>query len=914
MDKGSALEPAAPNPPAPNAEAAAGAGLDRPYQPAEIEARWYDTWTRDGRFTPPPPAGGASERPPFTVLLPPPNVTGSLTLGHVLNHTLQDVVVRWKRMEGTVTLWLPGMDHAGIATQNVVEALLRKEGKTRHDLGREAFVARVWQWKEEYGGLILKQMRRLGESVDWSRERFTMDEPRSRAVATAFVRLYEKGLIYRGHYVVNWCPRCLTAISDEEVEHEDSETLLYHIKYPIAGTEKHITVATTRPETLFGDVAVAVHPKDRRYAHLVGKTAILPFLRREIPIVADEYVDPKFGTGALKITPAHDANDFEVGRRQGLEPVIVLNPDGTLNEQTGDFAGEERFAVRKKIADMLADRGLLARTETHRYSKATCSRCDTVIEPYLSRQWFVKMKPLAEPALQAVRKKQVKFFPTRWTKTYGHWMTNIRDWCISRQLWWGHRIPVWYCADAACGGLTVAVDTPTACGTCGKGGLTQDEDVLDTWFSSWLWPLSTLGWPEETVDLGRFYPTSFLVTGPDIIFFWVARMIMAGIEFRGEPPFAHVLFHGIVRDQEGRKMSKSLGNSPDPIAVMDEYGADAVRFTVVYLAPLGQDILFDAKRCETGKFFANKLWNAARLVRMRLGDTDPRAVRDSQLVLTPADRWILSRYANCVKDVSRNLKTYRLSEAAQALYQFTWHEFCDWYLEMIKPRWTPGADGSLSDAKDALTARVVAWRVLDGILHLLHPFMPFVTEEIWQALPHTGESLTVSPWPKAKKAWFDAEAEAQVAFLQDVVVAIRNLRSEMNLPPAKTVTAVIRADGDALAAIRANQTVLGPLARVGEWTLGPDVQRPGIAASAVVRGVEVWIPLAGLIDIDAERQRLTRDADKVLSDLEGTKKKLMNQDFLLKARPDVVQREKDRLELLDQTVAKLKKALEALRD
>ncbi len=911
MDEGATLENATTERTAPATGSAPG--LDRPYDPREIEARWYARWIDEGRFTPAGPTSGTGAgKQPFTVILPPPNVTGSLTLGHVLNHTLQDVVVRWKRMEGVETLWLPGMDHAGIATQNVVEALLKKEGKTRHDLGREAFVARVWEWKEQYGGLILKQMRRLGESVDWTRQAFTMDEQPSRAVATAFVRLYEKGLIYRGYYVVNWCPRCLTAISDEEVDHEESETLLYHVKYPIAGTEKHITVATTRPETLFGDVAVAVHPKDRRYAHLVGKTAILPFVRREIPVIADEYVDPKFGTGALKITPAHDANDFEVGKRHGLEPVIVLHPDGTLNEQTGDFAGEDRFAVRKKIADMLADRGLLARTENHKFSRATCNRCDTVIEPYLSRQWFVKMKPLAEPALQAVRKKQVKFFPSRWTKTYGHWMTNIRDWCISRQLWWGHRIPVWTCDDPGCAALTVAVDPPTTCVKCGKAELTQDPDVLDTWFSSWLWPMSTLGWPAETADLARFYPTQFLVTGPDIIFFWVARMIMAGIEFQGEPPFAHVLFHGIVRDAEGRKMSKSLGNSPDPIAVMDEYGADALRFTVVYLAPLGQDILFDTKRVETGKFFANKLWNAARLVRMRLGDTDPSAVKDSQLKLTLADRWILSRYANCVKDVTRNLKTYRMSEAAQALYQFTWHEYCDWYLEMIKPRWQASPDGPALDPKDALTARTVAWRILDGILHLLHPFMPFVTEEIAQSIPHTTDSLVNAPWPRAKKAWFDAAAEQQVAFLQEVVVAIRNLRSEMNLPPVKTVSAVVKATGEALAALEANREFLGPLARVGEWTLGADVKRPGVAASAVVRGVEIWVPLAGLIDVDSERARLAREADKVLGDLESTKKKLMNQDFLSKARPDVVQRERDRLELLDQTVAKLKRSLDAL--
>jgi valyl-tRNA synthetase len=898
MDPGSALEPTAAD------SATPAAGLARPYDPAAIESRWYDRWMERGDFT---PAEGAGKKP-FTVLLPPPNVTGSLTMGHVLNHTLQDVVVRWKRMEGAAALWIPGMDHAGIATQNVVEAQLRKDGVTRHDLGREEFVRRTWEWKEQYGGLILRQMRRLGVSVDWTREAFTMDAARSRAVATAFVRLYEKGLIYRGHYVVNWCPDCRTAISDEEVDHVDSETTLYHVKYPVAGTEKFITVATTRPETLFGDVAVAVHPKDRRYAHLVGRMAVLPFVRREIPIIADEYVDPKFGTGALKITPAHDANDFEVGRRHGLAPIVVLNADGTLNEQTGDFAGEERFAVRKKIEDMLADRGLLARKEPHRYSKATCSRSDTVIEPYLSAQWFVRMKPLADPALAAEKKGQVRFFPHRWSKTYRHWMTNIRDWCISRQLWWGHRIPVWTCDDAVCAALTVAVDPPAACGTCGKTALTQDPDVLDTWFSSWLWPLSTLGWPDETEDVKTFYPTQFLVTGPDIIFFWVARMIMAGIEFGQAVPFAHVLFNGIVRDPEGRKMSKSLGNSPDPIAVMDEYGADAVRFTVVYLAPLGQDILFEAKRCETGKFFANKLWNAARLVQMRLGDTDPRTVKDAQLRLTLADRWILSRYATCVQKVTRNLRTYRLSEAAQLLYQFAWHEYCDWYLEMIKGRWVEGAD-----PVDQKTARVVAWRVMDGLLHLLHPFMPHVTEEIAQSLPHTHETLVRSAWPKAKRAWIDPAAEERLEFLKDVTVAIRTVRSEMNLPPAKMVDVVIKADGEALATLEENRAFLGPLARVDRWTLGPDVKRPSLAAAAVVRGLELWVPLAGLIDVAAERARLSKEADKVQGDLDGTKKKLMNQDFLAKAKPEVVQRERDRLALLDETARKLDRALDALK-
>jgi valyl-tRNA synthetase len=883
--------------------------LDRPYQPAEVESKWYAFWNERGYFTPRPAPDGEESRKPYTIFIPPPNVTGSLTMGHVLVQTLQDVVIRWKRMEGNLALWLPGTDHAGIATQNVVERALAERGVTRQQLGRDAFVREVWAWKEKYGGLINEQEKRLGCSLDWTRERFTMDEGLSRAVTEVFVRLYRKGLIYRGDYIVNWCPRCRTALSDEEVNHEETDGQLWHIRYPIKGSEKHVTVATTRPETMLGDVAVAVSPKDRRYAKLVGKTLVLPILLREIPIVADEYVDPKFGTGAVKVTPAHDPNDFEIGRRHGLSSIVVMHADGTMNVQAGPVSGLDRFVARKKVLELLQAQGLLARTDAHRLSLGRCDRCDTIIEPYLSRQWFVKMKPLAEPAIDVAKRKRVKFYPPRWTKVYLHWMNNIRDWCISRQLWWGHRIPVWYCRAAGCDELIVDTQAPVHCPKCGGTILEQDEDVLDTWFSSWLWPFSTLGWPDDTRDLRVFYPGSLLVTGPDIIFFWVARMIMAGFEFMGREPFPHVYLNSIVRDAQGRKMSKSLGNSPDPIAIMDEYGADALRFTTVFLAPTGQDLIFDAKRCETGKFFANKVWNAARLLAMRLGDEDPTRVRDSQLSLTLADRWILSRFARCAQDTTRLLKTYRFNDAANAIYRFAWHEYCDWYLELVKPRWGDGA----TDATDARTARVVAWRVLDGILHLLHPFMPFLTEEVWQALPHQGESLTISPWPKPKRALFDTAAEADMSLLMEVVTAVRNLRAEMNLPPQKGVSVVVRADERAAALIVANRELLSPLARVESWTVGPDATRPGVAASAVVRGMEVWLPLAGIVDLDAERLRLAREADRVLGELENARRKLMNQDFLTKAKKEVVERERQKLADLEQTVAKLKRAEEALR-
>jgi valyl-tRNA synthetase len=866
--------------------------LAKPYDPAQVESRWYAFWEEHGVFR---PATGSGD--PYVISIPPPNVTGSLTMGHLLGESIRDLLLRWRRMEGHETLYVPGMDHAGIATQNVVESKLRDEGRSRDDLGREGFVREVWAWKEQYGGLILKQLRRVGVSADWTRERFTLDPEYSRAVMVAFQHLYEKGLIYRGRYIVNWCPRCLTALSDEEVDHEEVQGSLWTIRYPIKGGDKFIPVATTRPETMLGDTAVVVHPEDRRYAHLIDKMAVLPLVRREIPVIADEAVDPKFGTGAVKVTPAHDPNDFQIGRRHELPEIVVIDEHAVMNENAGDFRGLDRFEARKRIVEALRDAGYLEKVEPHTHSVGHCSRCGTVIEPNLSWQWFVKMAPLAAPGIEAAKKGQVKFFPGRWKKVYLHWLENIHDWCISRQLWWGHRIPVWYRGDE----MKVSAESPGE-------GWRQDEDVLDTWFSSWLWPFAILGWPERTESLARYYPNSVLVTGSDIIFFWVARMIMAGYEFMGARPFAHVFITSIVRDAEGRKMSKSLGNSPDPLAMMDRHGADAVRFSLIYLTPMGQDLIFDEKRIETGRFFANKVWNAARLVTLRLGDEDLSKIKESQLELTLADRWILSRLSNAVKDVTRCLKTYRLSEAANALYHFTWNEYCDWYLEFAKPRW---AEDAAPETRRA--ARWVAWRVLDSILRMLHPFMPFVSEEIWQAIPHDGETLALADWPTAKRAWVDAEAEKQVEFIQALVVAVRNLRAECNLPAGRKVPVVVRGAKEQLELLERLRDQILPLARIETLTVARDGSRPKVAASAVVAGAEVFLPLAGLIDVDEERARLAKEAAKLLDDLEGVKKKLRNQDFLRKARADVVEREKERLAQLEETLDKLKRAQESLR-
>jgi valyl-tRNA synthetase len=872
------------------------------YDPTEVETRWYAHWMERGYFR---PADGGEE-PPFVILIPPPNVTGSLHFGHTFDHTIQDLLARWHRMMGEPTLWLPGTDHAGIATQNVVEKRLAEQGKTRHDLGREAFVAEVWRWKNHYHARITEQMKRLGDSVDWSRERFTMDEGLSRAVREVFVRLHKKGLVYRGNRIINWCPRCHTALSDEEVNHVEVETKLYHLMYPIKGSQRHITVATTRPETMLGDVAVAVHPKDKRYAPLRGKTAILPFLRREIPIILDESVNPKFGTGAVKVTPAHDLMDFEMGQRHHLTPITVLDESAVMNENAGDFQGLSREEARKRIVDALQDRGLLARVEPHRHSVGHCDRCDTVVEPYLSLQWFVSMAPLAAPAHAAIEKGELTILPRRWEKVYLRWLEGIRDWCISRQLWWGHRIPVWTCG--GCKAEIVEVETPAACPKCGGTDLQQDEDVLDTWFSSWLWPFSTLGWPEETDDLKRFYPSSVLVTGPDIIFFWVARMVMAGYEFMGRCPFPQVYLHGIVRDAQGRKLSKSLGNSSDPIELMDRYGADSLRYTLILLSPQGADIHgFTDEKVDLGRHFANKLWNAFRLVQPYLEGTVPDEA-EARPRLKDEDYWILSALASTVRSVTRNLRAYRIGDAGKDIYDFTWREWCDWYLEMAKPRLYAGAN-----SPDAPAVRYVAHTVLSTMFRLLHPFMPYLTEELWHALPGSKGDVIVAEWPVPARGASHPEAEAKIALLKEVIGSIRNLRSEMNISPARKAPLLIRAAGLEADVLRAQKDLILLLGRGESLQVGPHVAKPRVAASAVVRDHEIFLPLEGLIDVGIERQRLQKEYDRILREFDVSRRKLLNEDFLGKARKDVVDREREKFETLGATKEKLERNLAVLQ-
>jgi len=867
------------------------------YAPGPVEARWLAHWREHDLFR----ADAASGREPFTILIPPPNVTGSLHIGHCLNNATQDVIIRHRRMRGYEALWLPGTDHAGIATQNVVEKKLLAAGKTRHDLGRGAFLAEVWRWKEEQHDRIVSQLDALGCSCDWSRERFTLDPGLSRAVRKVFVALHAKGLIYRGDYIVNWCPRCHTALSDEEVEHEEARGTLTTIRYPLAAGGGSIAVATTRPETMLGDTAVAVHPDDARYRHLIGGAARLPLLGRELPIVGDEAVDPAFGTGAVKVTPAHDPNDFQIAARHGLPALKVMDGDGRMNENAGPFAGLDRFAARERVVQELTREGAIVEVKEHVHTIGHCQRCATVIEPMLSRQWFVRMKPLAEPALAAVAEGRVRLHPERWVGVYRHWMENVRDWCISRQLWWGHRIPAWTCA--ACGELIVAEEDPTACPACGGSALEQDEDVLDTWFSSWLWPFSTMGWPERTADLQVFYPTHFLSTGPDIIFFWVARMIMAGLEFMGEVPFADVSFHAIVRDGQGRKMSKSLGNSPDPLAIIAKHGADALRFTLMYLAPTGQDqLLFDSARIETGRVFSNKVWNAAKLVIGNLDGVAPGAAPRPE-DLTLEDRWIRSRLALARDLADEGLTSYRIQEAAKAVYEFFWHEVCDWYLELAKVRLYG------SDERARNTARLVAYEVLEASLRLLHPIMPFLTEDLWQRLPHEGVSIARAPWPAPGRR--DLEAEADMEFLQQAIVAVRTIRAEMNVPPGREAEVIAHASGRSAALLAAAGPKFAALARA-RLAVDPAAARPAFAAAAIVGDAELFVPLKGLIDLDVERRRLEKERARVEKEWTTAVERLESKEFLDRAPAAVVARERERLVELRQTRDKLERNLAAL--
>jgi valyl-tRNA synthetase len=901
--------------------------LPKTYNPKEAEEKWYPYWEKHNLFH----AKTNPDKKPYTIVIPPPNITGILTMGHVLNNTIQDVFVRWKRMQGYETLWMPGTDHAGIATQNVVEKSLLKEGKSRHDLGRERFLEVVWNWKEQYGSTIIKQLKKLGTSCDWERERFTMDEGLLEAVQEVFIRLYNKGLIYKGKYIINWCPKDHTAISDDEVNHQEQQGHLWYIKYPVVGTNDFAIVATTRPETMLGDTAVAVNPNDERYKHLVGKNVKLPLTERIISIITDDFVDPAFGTGMVKVTPAHDPNDYCIGQRHNLQQINIFDISADLNENAPKkYQGKDRFEARREVVKDLESLGLLQKTEPHLHAVGRCYRCDTIIEPYLSDQWFVKMKPLAEPALKVVMDGTIKFHPDRWVKVYEHWMTNIHDWCISRQLWWGHRIPVWYCTCDSCDFMTASKTEPEdKCPKCGCTQYRQDEDVLDTWASSWLWPFSTLGWPKDNPDLRYFYPTDTLVTGPDIIFFWVARMIMAGIEFVKEiplpdgsirtedkdiVPFHDVYFTSIIRDVQGRKMSKSLGNSPDPLDVIAEYGADALRFTVLYLAPLGQDVLYSNEKCELGRNFANKIWNAGRFLQMNAEQlcksqiSNPKSQIENFLDL--ADRWILSRLNSTITDLNKALDNFYINDATKILYDFTWHDYCDWYVEMIKTR-LYGTEPD--DVKIIVLNRAIY--IYEQALRLLHPFMPFVTEEIWQntAERNDGESIMTSPFPIADNKWIDKETEADGLFMQNLVNAIRTIRGELEVPPSKEINLILNFhDLEKEQHLQKYESYLKRLTRTKEVSLLSDSQKPKYSASAVVDNVEIFIPLEGLINLEAERERIQKEIDRVRGLFESTEKKLSNQSFVSKAPSEVVEHERHKLESFRITLQKLEKNLESI--
>ncbi len=872
------------------------------YEPHAVESRWYGYWEKQGYFH----ARSDSDKPAFSQVIPPPNVTGVLHMGHALNNTLQDVIARRRRMQGFEVLWMPGTDHAGIATQNVVERQLEKEGTDRHAVGRDGFVKRVWEWKEHYGGTIISQLKRLGCSCDWERERFTMDEGCSLAVRTVFKELYDEGLIYRGKYIINWCPRCHTALSDIEVEHEEKNGHLWFIKYPFADGAGGVVVATTRPETMLGDTAVAVHPGDGRYAEVVGKTLILPLLDRRIPIITDEFVDPAFGTGAVKVTPAHDPNDFEIGLRHDLEQVNVMNPDATINENGGPYGGLDRYAAREAVVADLKDRGLLEKITDHLHAVGHCYRCGTEVEPYLSTQWFVKMKSLAREGIDAVRDERITFTPRRWEKIYFDWMENIRDWCISRQLWWGHRIPVWYCDD--CGRIVVEVEQPDAC-PCGSHNLRQDPDVLDTWFSSGLWPFSTMGWPEKTATLERFYPTSVLTTAFDIIFFWVARMIMLGLRFMDDVPFREVFVTALVRDYEGKKMSKSSGNVIDPIDIIEVYGTDALRFTLASIAVPGRDINLSEERIEGNRNFVNKLWNAARLVLSNLDGFEQGGVDLSTADLDLADRWITSRLADTISRADGAMDSYNFSVAGKTLHQFFWGDFCDWYLELAKIRLYRGTE------EEKLMSQAVSYRVLECSLRLLHPFMPFVTEELWQRLPGTGDSIMVARWPSAQEFEKDAEAEKQMSFIQSLVVAVRSARSEHTIPPSAKVDAVfVCTDDECLGLLAERRHYLETMAGLGSVELSGEVPEGQFPMRAVVEGAEAYLSWDKGVDPKEEIDRLARRLKKVEEDLERTTAKLASDGFVKKAPPDVVERERQKHDQLIERRDKLNHQIEALEN
>ena len=851
--------------------------LEKTYDPAGVEERLYKMWTENGYFH----AEIDSDKEPYTIVIPPPNVTGQLHMGHALDETLQDILIRYKRMQGYSALWVPGTDHAGIATQIKVEENLRvNEGLTRYDLGREKFLERVWEWKNLYGDRIINQLKKIGSSCDWDRLRFTMDEGCSKAVKEVFINLYNKGLIYQGSRIINWCPHCITALSDAEVEHAEQAGHFWHIKYPVKDSDEVVIIATTRPETLLGDTAVAVNPNDERYTHLIGKTLILPLVGREIPVIADDYVDKEFGTGCVKITPAHDPNDFEVGLRHNLEQIKVLNDDATINELGGKYRGMDRYEARKAMVADLEKEGLLVKVEEHTHNVGQCYRCGTTVEPIISKQWFVKMKPLAQPAIDAVKNKETQFVPEHFEKVYFHWLENIRDWCISRQLWWGHRIPAFYCDK--CGEMVVTKEDSAVCPKCGEK-MRRDPDTLDTWFSSALWPFSTLGWPDKTPDLEYFYPTSTLVTGYDIIPFWVMRMMFSGIEHTGEVPFKHVFIHGLVRDSQGRKMSKSLGNGIDPLEIIDKYGADALRFTLATGNAPGNDMRFYIERVEANRNFANKIWNAARFTLMNLEIEENKLPAKDKLQLE--DKWILSKYNSLVAEVTNNLDKFELGIAVSKLYDFLWSNFCDWYIELVKPR--------LFDKENPTreTAEYVLCYVLSGTMQLLHPFMPFITEEIWQHLPHEGESIMISRFPVYDKALDFAEDEKTMEAVMKAVSGIRNRRAEMNVPPSKK-SKVIVVTKDTKTYNNSKQ-FFEKLASASEVEVLPD--KEGIdskAVNIVVDGAEIFLPLEELVDKNKELERLNKEKKQLEGEIKRVEGKLNNKGFVSKAPQKLIEEEK----------------------
>ena len=873
--------------------------LAKTYNPQEFEDKLYNNWVTKGYFH----AEADKTKKPFTIVIPPPNVTGQLHMGHALDETLQDILIRYKRMQGYSALWVPGTDHAGIATQIKVEEELRvKEGLTRYDLGREKFLERVWDWKEKYGGRIINQLKKIGSSCDWDRERFTMDEGCSKAVKEVFVNLYEKGLIYQGSRIINWCPNCITALSDAEVEHAEQAGHFWHIKYPVKGSDEFVIIATTRPETLFGDTAVAVNPEDERYTHLIGKTLCLPLTEREIPVIADEYVDKEFGTGCVKITPAHDPNDFEVGARHDLAQIKVMNDDATMNSYAGKYEGMDRYECRKAMIADLDEMGLLVKIEDHAHNVGQCYRCGTTVEPIVSKQWFVKMKPLAQPAIDAVKNGETKFVPEHFEKVYFHWLENIRDWCISRQLWWGHRIPAFYCDD--CNEIVVTKEEGAVCPKCGKE-MRQDPDTLDTWFSSALWPFSTLGWPDKTEDLEYFYPTSTLVTGYDIIPFWVMRMMFSGIEHTGQVPFDHVFIHGLVRDSQGRKMSKSLGNGIDPLEIVEKYGADALRFTLATGNAPGNDMRFYIERVEAGRNFANKMWNASRFAMMNLEIEENKLPDVSELQLE--DKWILSRLNSVIKSVTENLDSYELGVALSNLYEFAWDNLCDWYIELIKPR--------LFDKENPTgkTAQYVLTYVLSSTMQLLHPFMPFITEEIWQHLPHEGESIVISKFPEYSEALNFADDEKSMTLIMDAISAVRNRRAEMNVPPSKKAKTIIVTDK---ADIFAKGTAFfEKLASASEVVITDT--NDGIdpnAVNIVVDGAQIYLPMSELVDKEKELARLEAEKKKLEGEIKRVEGKLNNAGFMAKAPEKLVAEEREKGEKYKAMLDKVLESIKAINE